>query len=68
MVARAVSDSPPASTVLPAAVSPSAAIASMTKWRGPLSITLSAPKRFLIAASVILSQAAAGQSFSPSVL
>jgi len=62
-----VSAKPSASTVLPAAVSPAAAIASITKWRGPLSTTLRAPKRFFIAASVILSQMSGGQSFSPRV-
>jgi hypothetical protein len=46
-------------------VSPAAAIASMTKWRGPLSTTLSAPKRFFIAASVILSQMSGGAIVQP---
>ncbi len=68
MVARSVSFMPSTSIVSPALVAPPALIASMTKWRGPFRSTVSASKRCFIAASVIFSQIAGGQSLRPSVL
>lgn len=68
MVARSVSFIPSTSIVSPDLVAPEAVIWSMRKKRGPFKRTVTAPKRFLMASSVMASHTEAGQPFSPRVL